>query len=573
MIRRMLINLALLPILAPLALAQPLVTLFPAETLLAFGTERLNDNANVLDAFIDEFQRLEVGAALQAVFGDAAEGATGGMNEVPPELEGLEPLDLIGQEAWVAVSASSFNPLPSITLLTRTSPRASDILANLIADHVAEGGVETLQEGSFTFYQELLDVDDSPYSTVAYAQAGNMLALSTNPETLRSVLRRLGGGNEAGFSDSAGYASTLGALGSGNFYSYLDLPKAVALAAPFGQGFGFDSAVERLTMAFNTAGVNGSVLRIVPSGIEGESIAALNPDGGDTALYNLLSTNFGAGTGPLAFAPPTALGITNTYVDLGGWRNYLNDIVASVPEIGLSSLDEAFMMFGLDLGTVFFDWAGTRVATITTGVTEAVEPGVAPANLLGEAVYLIETFDEAAAQAGLTQLFATATGLAAGFADPAGGGGFVPPQMRDVGGVTVTSYTVMDGLALSFAVTGNQALIATSDEAMDLVLSAYGAGSSLSASFADMQAQIPTDARGYTLTDNRATMAGTARAIAGQIQLTAGLGGGANLDFDAVTLAGERLEAFLLFVAERLGGSYSYGTGVVRSFNRADIAW
>lgn len=575
MIRRICFSLLLLLSLAPLALAQPLVDLLPAETLLALGTEGLNDNANRLDAFIDEFQRLEVGAALQGVFGSAAADAAGEMT-VPPELEGLEVLDLLGQEAWIAVSASQFNPLPSITLLTRTSPRATDTFAGLIAENAAESSVEALQEGSVTFYQQLLDAADSPYSVISYAQVGDLLVLSTNPDTLRGVLRRLAGSSEPGFSSSAGYAATLGALGSGAFYGYLDLPKAVALVAPFGRGFGFDSAVDRLTMALNTAGVSGGVLRVVSDGIEGESIAALDRDGGDLALYNLLTTNFGAGDDALVFAPPTALSVTNAYVDLGGWRNYLNEIVSSVPELGLSSFDEAFMMFGLDAGALFFDWAGTRVASVTTGITEAVDPGVAPSNLLGEAVYLIETFDPAAAQAGLSQLFTTVGAMASGFADPSGSGGFVSPVSRDVGGVTVTGYSVIDGVDVSFAVAGGYALIATSDEAMDLVLGAFGSGGGMSPSFADMQGRIPSGARSYTLNDNRATTAGTARTIASQIQLTAGLGGAADLDFDAVTLAAERLEAYLLFVASRLGGSYSYSVsdgGVIRTISRSEVAW
>jgi hypothetical protein len=216
------------------------------------------------------------------------------------------------------------------------------------------------------------------------------------------------------------------------------------------------------------------------------------------------------------------------------------------------------------------------VATVTTGVTEAVEPGIAPDNLLGEQVFLIETFDEVAAQAGLAQLFGTASGMAAGFADPSGAGGFVQPETRQVGSVTVTSYAVTDGIGVSYAVAGGYALIATSDEAMDLVLNAFANGGLLSSQFEAMLAQIPGNARSYSITDNRASTEATAASLASQIQLTAGLSGGANLDFDAVTEATKRIEAYLLFVAERLGGSYSYSTsdgGSIRTISRSEVAW
>lgn len=586
MLRRTLLSLALLLSPAPLALAQPLVDLLPAETVLAFGAQGLNDHADVLDDFLAEFERLEVGVALQAVFGDATEDMTDGPMAFPPELEGMELLDVIGQEAWFVLSISPFNPLPAVTALTRTSPRAAEALAGMLADHVAEAGLQPLQEGAHTFYQEAIEDPDSPFPAIAYAQAGDLVVLSSNPETLRAVLRLLGGSGEPSFGAGAGYAATLGTLGSGTLYSFVDVPRIVAaamgFAGPMLQGTGFDQAIARLVAALNTIGVGGGVLRIVPDGTETESVQILSdPDSadfaGDRDLYNLLTTNFGAGDAALAFASPTALGVTGSYVDFGGWRNYLNGLLASVPELGITSLDELFLMLGLDIDTTFFSWAGTRVGSVTTGLTEAVEPGVAPANFLGEAVYLIEATDAATAEAGLSQLFMTVGALAASFADPMGGaGGMVTPEQRQVAGVNVTRFAVMDGVELSYAVVDGYALIATSDAAMDEVLGAYAAGGGMSAMFADMGTQVPNDARSFTISDNRSTVAGTAQMIASQIQLTAGLGGAADLDFDAVTMAGDRLEAFLLFVSSRLGGSYSYGTsegGVLRSYGRAQVAW
>ena len=578
MIRRNLLSLSLLLALAPLALAQgltmPLTGLFSVETMFALGVEDLNDNADLIDDFIAEFNRLEVGQALQAAFG----GSTGldGELPVPGPLQDLDILDLIGQETWIGLALSNFNPLPSVTLLTRTSPVATGVLGDLIMDMANDDGVQALQEGSVTFYVLELDVADSPVNTVAFAQLGDLLMASSNPDTLRTSIRLANGSNEPSFASSDGYAATLGTLGGANFYSYLNLPQVAAALAPLGQGLGFDAAIARLAQALDTSGVTGSVLRVVADGLEGESVAVPNGSGSDLALYNLLTSGFAAGRDALQFVPQTALQVTNSYADISGWWAYLNDLVASVPDLGITSLDEALLMFGVDIRTSLIDWTGTRVATITTGSAEVVDPGIAPSNLLGESVFLIETLDPAAAQQGLTVLFSTVGTFASGFADPSGAGAPVAPTVSTVAGVQVTSYDVIQGVSLSFAVTDGYALIATSAEAMMVVLEAKAAGGNLSVGFTALEAQIPPEARSFTLTDTRATLEGTATQMSSQLQLTAGLAGASNLDFEAATTATERLEQYLLFVAARLGGSYSYGIsqqGVIRTFSMTQVGW
>lgn len=566
------------------AAAQQLTRLLPAETVAAVGTRNLEARAELFEPFVERFRELEVGAALEAVFGAAtADGAGDGsaatpeapMDALPEALQALEPLDLLGQEAWLALSLSSFNPLPSVTALARTTPAATQAFAEAIADTAADEGVQRFSESGVEFFLLPLEANDSPFSALAYAQVGDLLMLSTNPDTLRGVLRRFGGSESGGFGESATYTATLGSLPDGHFFTFLDLAAASAALSPLAQGFGVDALVTRLQNAFATAGVSASTVQLTPAGFSGVSVLAPDGSGEDPALYNLLTSDAAADPALLSLVPDSALSVAVGRRDLSAWWNYLNDLVGNLPELGITSLDELVAMVGLDLRTSLFAWVGDDNATITTGATAPVEPGVAPDNLLGEVVWVLEAADEAAARAGLQQLFVTIATTASAFTDPSGGAGAAAIDERSVAGVDVTRYAVADGLAVSVAVADGYAFIATSDAAMEGVLSARGEGVNLPRAMADLADEIPSGARSFSLADNRVGFESLAAQLSSQLQLAAGLAGSATLDFDAVTEASRAVEAYLDFVASRLGGSVSYslledGRLVTRSTSQVD---
>lgn len=559
------------------ALAQSLGDLLPAETFLALGTSDLQGQTDKLQPFIDEFERLELGQALAALFPEDEE-TDDVMADLEGEFEGLGILDLLGQEAWVALSASSFNPLPSVTLLARLSPEASERATELLAEATAQDGVESLSEGEYTFYQERLDdVTDSPIQVLAYAQADDLLALSTNPDTLRGVLRQLGGSGDPSFTASEGYAATLAQLEAANFYSYLDYAQVAQVVSPFAQTVGFPQLIERLTQAFQTAGVSTGVVRVTDSGLESEGLQVLNQEGGDSSLYTLLSTPNPVNPATATLAPQDALAWTSATVNLQGWWDYLNEIAAAAPELG-GSLDSMLGMFlGLDLRSTFFNWAGSNVTTVTTGVGEVAEPGVPSSNLLGDAVYIITTEDEAAAQTGLDTLLQSISGTVASFADPSGGAGNATTDTEDVAGVTVNTFTITEGISLSYAVANGYAYIGTTQEALTSVLEASTASSlQESDTFSRLSAAAPEGADSLSVADNQATLSSTAAQLVSQLQMTAGLGGASELDFEAVEAASEKLETFVQFVAERLGSSIGYAErsdGAIRGYNETQVTW
>ena len=377
-----------------LASAQDIPELLPNNTILALGMQDLSAQEAKFQPFVDEFERLELGQALavlfnegdEDMFGDMTGGdATGGdmtggmMNEdlFSGELEGLTVYDLLGQDAWIDVSASSFNPLPALTLITRLSDEATSKLQAALDDNqtTRSEDVQTLTEGDYTFYQEGVE-DADPIQVVAYALTDNLLMLSTNPDTLRGVLRQLGGSEDPAFVDSEGYTNTLGRLESGTLYAYIDYAQIADAVAPLASNFGFDALVTRLSQALTTAGVAGSTIRVTDDGLVQEGYQVPNADGGDTTLYGLLTNADPTTQDALSFVPEDALAYSSATANLQGWWDYLNELAASVPELGGDLNTLLLSFFGVDLRTTFFDWTGSQVTSVTTGVSEMVEPGV-----------------------------------------------------------------------------------------------------------------------------------------------------------------------------------------------------
>lgn len=575
------------------AVAQSLADLLPAETFAAFGTKDLAQHQDLLNDFIAEFNRLGVADAVQAALAGAEQQAdVPDLSQMPEELKGIGLMDAIGQEAWLSVSAGASNPLPAVTVVARVSPKLQDVVSSAIEKNASAEGVQTLTEGSITFYVETVSTDQGGNGSgggdaasgampsdvpVAYAQDGDLVAFSTNPDTLRGVLRRHQGASEPSFTGSAGYAATLGKLQDGNVSTYLDLGTAAGLLEPFVKGQGFDAIAGRLLAALRTVGTRGGVMHVTDTGLTSEAIQALDASGNDAALYDLLASSTSASTDPLGFVPDSALSVQSGRVDLSGWWGYLGDLIASAPELGVGDLNQTVTgMTGLDLRTVLFDWMGTSTGSIVTDAPTVSQPGMPGANLLGDTVILVQAKDETAAAQGLGQFFTTVATQLSAFTSAGDTTTGPNASTRDVGGVTVASYTMGPGITISYAVTDGYALIATSDTAMDKVLAAHGGSSQLPSTLAAMRAKVPQDATSFSLADASATMKSAASSLSQALQMSAGLGGSQGLDIDKVQAASDAVQQFLTFVASRMGGEASYsqvnGSNIV-THGSTEIRW
>lgn len=543
------------------AWAQPLSELLPADTALALGAVGLAEHQDKLAPFIAEAERLALAEALAAAFG----------SELAMADAELTLLDLLGQEAWLALSLSRFNPLPAITLIARLSPR----LSAQIADSIAQTeGLSALSEGGLTFYQLALPEPLLTVSAVAFAQLDDIVVLSSNPDSLRAVLRQLEGSAEPSLADRESYRATLGSLAPGTLYGYLDYGQIASSLAPLARGLGFDQLIRRLEQSLTTAGVSAGVLRVTADGLEQESLQRPDAAGGDAQLYALLTDS--------AMVAPDASGIPAGVLSwshgvnaLPDWWRYLNGLAGSTPELG-GSLDElAQLLVGIELSGTLFNWMGPAFTSVSTGVGEVVQPGVASENLLGENVYRIATGDPQAAEAGLRRLLERLGASLAAFTDPLGRAGSAALSSEAWGDLTVTSAELASGITVSYTVTDDAVLIATSPAAMQQLL-AGGTPLSETPQFSRLTALAPARARSYSLSDDARALRESAAQLGSQLQLLAGLGGAQTLDFDAVEQASAALEAYLEFIAERLGTSYSYSAlrdGVIYRYSLSEVRW
>ena len=570
---------------ASTASAASLLDLLPEGTLAAFGVEGIDQHEEKADVFIAEWNRLDLTNLLEAAYGEELEDTTGADDaEIPQALLEANPLDLIGQEVWLTVSVNSFNPLPAVTLVASMNQAGRDVVQALFDEASKDGEVLALTEGNATFH--VLQPDPSAAGAdsltgdlevvVAYGQIDDLVVVSSNPDVARGVLRRYQGANEPNLASNAGFTSTVGALGDGNLYTFIDLPAAVAVAKPFAAGMGFDALVTRLENAFNTAGSYGSVMTVVGDGLEGASLRVLGDRANDPQLYDLLAGPATVSDATTAFTSPAALAYSVATIDVPGWWAWLNDVAASEPQLGLSDLNMMIeQMLGLNLEDTLFSWMGDEVATINLGFAPATDIGAPMVNPLGEAVYLIEASDEQAARSGIATLFQVGMASASAFMDPMGEGESLTPAISDVAGVEVTTWNLSDGFTLSTAVSEGYALFATTPDAMNSVLAGRGAGAGLSGTLAPLRSRVPSGVRSFTLSDDRASMAATAETLLGQMGMLTGMSG-ADIDFDAAETANEALAQFVEFVAERFGGSVGYslaGTGTVRSDSHTTVQW
>jgi len=550
---------------ASLASAATLLDLLPPDTFAAMGVEGLADHEQKAQVFIDEWERLGLGQLLQDAYGgDEVAEAT---EEIPAALRDADLLDLIGDEVWLTVSASSFNPLPAVTLVARLNAAGQAAIDELLADAAAEEGVTTLTEGAVSFYVAMPEgeTDDdsmglpSELGALAWARAGDLLTASSNPDVLRGVLRRYQGASEPNLTGNAGFTGTVGTLPVGNFYVYVDMASVVTVASPFVAGMGFDGIVQRLGAAFNTMGSYGAVSYFVADGIDGRSVRVLGDRSLDPTLYDLMTGTGGVSDDAAAFVPATALGFQVSTTDIPGWWGWLNELAASEPQLGVDDLNSVIaQMAGIDVNELLFSWMGSEVAMITAGAPSSSSIGMAMEDPLGDTLYLVRTTNEAAASTGISTVLQMAAGMASSFMDPMGEGAMVMPQTRDVGGVQVTDWALGEGFTLSTAVTGGFAIIATTPSGMDQALAARQGSQGLPLSLAPLRQRIPQGVNSYSLSDDSASLTATADMLVSQMDMVTGLAGGGDIDFDTAERANQALAEFVGFVAQRLGSSVGF---------------
>ncbi len=554
----------------PAAYATP--DLLPADTVAAFGVTGLDSLEARFAPFADEFENSGLSAALQNMLAEEADA-----DAVSGFLSDAGILDLIGSSAWAAVSVSSSNPLPTFTLMSQPDAEVRQQLSDRLAGLESEPGATSLMEGSQAFLS--MPMDEDGFGSVNVALTGTNFVVSTNPDVLRGVLRREAGAAEPNLAGNSDFQAALAATGNGDVLTYVNLAAASSVldrfARPFAQEFGAGGLLNEVVAAMNTLGIMASSSTFTDAGIESTSVQLIR-DGGNERLQTLLLQRGPATRAALQFVGPDALGVASGSGNAAGWWDYLNAVVASNPELGLTSLDELFTAFlGVDIRAGFFSWVGEEFTTVTTTVPTVTQPGVASTNLLGEGLYILRTSDESGASTGLTGLLQTAATMAAMFTSLDGAA--APPAIvqNDVAGTTVSSLTFSDGITLSWAVTDGFVLVSTDDVSVAEALDVRASGQGISPVLNALLDNVPEGAVNYSVSDAGSMFGGLAETAASEFSMLAGLSGG-DIDFDSLDETAAALTRFMEFVADRTGGSWSYTVvngNEVRTTGLVEVDW
>jgi hypothetical protein len=575
---RVVLPLLLLGLLAGASSGQRLPALLPADTAVALGLVDLEGQRERLQPFLDEAERLGLIGRLQAALPSEADDALeDGAAAMPAALAELGPLDLLGREAWLAVTASPFNPLPSATLIASVGDEARAAFAQALVEAADRPGTELRREGEAPFYTFVPQGDPAggPQLPLAYAQADDVLVLSTDPEVVRFVLRAQAGGGERTLADTELFAR-LTELGEGQVLGLLDpvplLAGLESVVAPMGGA----PLLARIEEALITAGPSVGLLRADDRGLLGRGLQLPRADGPDPALHALLTSEGAPAPGEvLPWAPEGALSVAGAGADLRGWWAWLDDVSAAAAELGVPTASEALELVGIDVEATLLSWAGDRWAQLQTAPPVASAAGAADAPLLGEQVLLVASRDDDAARAGLRSLLTTLGATLAGFMSPSGEA-MLAPQTVAVAGAEVLRLPLSETLVLDAAVVDGWVLLSGSPAATEAALTARASGAAGPAALREAAAELPAQARSWSLTDDRQAAGGSVQALVQQLQMVAGLGGASTLDFGAVDDASEAVTAYAAFLAERLGTSRAVATvedGTIRSETRTVVLW
>lgn len=549
--------------------AQKLTELLPQNPLFVFGIADLEMLRSEVIDFSDSFENLEVGSALTSVIIP---------NDNEEAYENFAKLWIsVCDEAWLAWLNTPLQALPAFITLARITPDNVEDVAALLADPTAK----TKKIDNYSYQLVSFERGSNIFEVMAYALVDEILFLSSDEATLRNALGALTkeGKNKNGFANSEGYKQTIARLKPGQFYNYFDYGQLAGLLEPLIQNLGMKNLTERLTSAFTTAGVSAGVSRLTEGGFINESIQLPNAKGGDKDLYRLLTKVEPASNETLAFVPANVFAFSSGHNNLVAWWRYIDNIVKETKILGGGLDDLLLAFFGIDVQNNLLSWADTNVTTVTTSLARAAQPGIPSQNLLGEVVYIVGTDDEEATKKGLAELFAGVSQNIAAFADPQGGTGNASNEKLDIAGTTVNSFSITGGVNLSYAVSNGYALIATSLTSMQSVLETQEGADTLEVTeaYKDLVALAPEDANSIRLNNMGASMNSAAEQLSTQLQLFAGLGGAANLDFDQVEKASAAVKNYLNFLASCIGYNVAYtqisAEGAIHNYGKTQVTW
>jgi hypothetical protein len=544
---------ATLALSAAWAQAEPLERYAPADAVLALG---LTPGDLPEGDLMDAFGALDLDAAragldaLLAVFDEArglplGMGGLGGMgfalDEALEMAEGVDPTGIgseiaseldaacpgLGEGAtafletdWASDLLASivwdpFSSIPGAVLLARVEPASLDAARALNAQLLTCFGGDTLGETAGVPLHLLGDGSDLP---LVVAVLDDLFIVGTQPEPVRAVLSRAAGSGDASLADRPG-AWTDGASGARLYYDLTRVADVVANLVPLPPDDPMSVAVERGLAALRTIGSGTARLALTDAGIDVGMTATPNADGGDPALYDLL-TCAGCDAPDAGWAAADAIAVQGAGFDLGAWVDWLDgltaDVSGAVMGTPLTLRELAREQAGLDLDLLLLDWLGgqavtSQFGTISTDLRDLIATPSAS---------ILSVTSAAAAEAGLDAIEAALDDLAATVA--AADGDLADLQevvdqiaIRDgeTQGVAYRRVQFGPTTDLRVAVVGDRMVVATTLDAFESALGVLDGtlpDGRASAGWAAVSAALPSGASAWSYGDGGAPLRGLA---------------------------------------------------------------
>jgi hypothetical protein len=306
-------------VLSSSAFATPLTRYFPDYALGVIEAKDLQESVAQTGSFGEDTQKF-----LGTLLNEALSSEMGRDIGVPDLLKDLTVRTMVGSIRDVAAAAYSVNGNPEFLAVIRMTPK--NVIVNAFTKSFNDAIKRTnakdkLREGNY-----LAALSDN----MAAGIGNNIFYISSNKDILRGYLKRLNGQVLPVMVNNPTYQSVNAGIGDGFF-------KTMIHASAVAQLLGRDKSVPKNILAvLKTLNASAGVLNIITDGVESRTLSQLNPNGGDAALYKLL-TYAPAKLELLQDLPSSAPSASVFATDTNGWLDYLSKWL---PDLELSASEQ-----------------------------------------------------------------------------------------------------------------------------------------------------------------------------------------------------------------------------------------
>jgi hypothetical protein len=288
-----------------IAATVPLVRYFPDHAL---GSIELNDIQGAIDAtgqFGEETIRTLTGLLNESLDPDTKKS----LGNILGTNLGIRVVLGALRDFNLAVYSNPKTREPQVLLAARINP--AGVLGRLAGEAyrpmLNDRSVPKLREGAYVALKE----DD-----FWFGYQNGLIFGSSNPDLLRSYLRRIQGQNLPVLTAGAAYKSAMGSVGPGWFRYYLNLSH---IAKAYGS---FLELPQEVLASMRTLNMVASSWAVTARGSEGRTAWLLDQGGGDAALYRLMTHTPPRLELP-ALANEGATAVASYAIDSAGWLDYI----------------------------------------------------------------------------------------------------------------------------------------------------------------------------------------------------------------------------------------------------------